>query len=425
MTNELAKVEKTNAIIEMGPTGGLLPRNFEGLWRMATIMASSGFMPKGMERIEAVFVAVQLGLEIGLSPMQAVQNIASINGRPCVWGDAVIGLVEASGLMESMKEFFDGEAANYPDTMTAVCIVKRKGGREVTQKFSVADAKRAGLWDKQGPWKQYPRRMLQMRARGFALRDLFPDVLKGLKTAEEVMDYDQDLVMVNGTYQSSTPPVAELPTGDNSHLYKAKKASQPVRESSEVIDPPESKTEPDVPKNEPSPQVVNLPDKESLEAKPEVNGVIDEQKRIDDHFRSKWVNLQKPGFADFVHKNHMDFANVSDEVKAEARAKWAKFYPTTKFPKCIALKTEEPPAEAGRISIQEPPAAETGQGISPKINLADLPEYKDYMDACEIDPSLALKYRVAIMGSDIEPATPEQVREIVKAFNRALDEAGL
>jgi hypothetical protein len=50
------------------------------------------------------------------------------------------------------------------------------------------DAKAAGLQGKQGPWTQYPKRMRQMRARAFALRDVFPDVLRGLPVAEEVMD---------------------------------------------------------------------------------------------------------------------------------------------------------------------------------------------------------------------------------------------
>jgi hypothetical protein len=34
--------------------------------------------------------------------------------------------------------------------------------------------------------------MLQMRARGFALRDAFPDVLKGLITAEEAADFPEE-----------------------------------------------------------------------------------------------------------------------------------------------------------------------------------------------------------------------------------------
>jgi hypothetical protein len=53
----------------------------------------------------------------------------------------------------------------------------------------VADAKAAGLWAKGGPWTQYPKRMLAMRARGFALRNAFADVLRGLVTAEEAGDY--------------------------------------------------------------------------------------------------------------------------------------------------------------------------------------------------------------------------------------------
>ena len=54
--------------------------------------------------------------------------------------------------------------------------------------FSVANAKTARLWGKQGPWTQYPERMLAQRARGFALRDAFPDALKGIITREEAED---------------------------------------------------------------------------------------------------------------------------------------------------------------------------------------------------------------------------------------------
>lgn len=173
---------KTQAEITIAPTGALMPRNFEGLYRLATIMSASGLMPKGMERPESVFVAVQMGMEVGLSPMQAVQNIASINGRPTIWGDAMLGLVRGSGLMEAIKEDRQGEG----DQMEAICQVWRKDEEEpAVGRFSVADAKRAQLWGKPGPWTQYPKRMLQMRARAFALRDKFPDVLKGLHAREE------------------------------------------------------------------------------------------------------------------------------------------------------------------------------------------------------------------------------------------------
>lgn len=122
---------------------------------------------------------------MGLAPMQALQNIAVINGKPSVYGDAMMALVQASPVCEDIEEYIENEGTPNP---VAVCMAKRKGRKPVVAKFSVEDAKRAGLWGKGGPWTAYPKRMLQMRARGFALRDAFPDVLKGMITAEEAQD---------------------------------------------------------------------------------------------------------------------------------------------------------------------------------------------------------------------------------------------
>ena len=185
-----------NALISFDETAkAMVPRNFEGLWRMAEIMARSGMMPTNMEKPETVFVAVQMGLEVGLPPMAAVQNIAVINGRPSIWGDAVLGLVRSSGQLERFKEASEGEFPK--DNFMAVCIAKRKGDPdEIKREFSIADAKNAGLWcqdhptekQKFTPWFKYPKRMLQMRARSWALRDGFGDVLRGLQMREEVQD---------------------------------------------------------------------------------------------------------------------------------------------------------------------------------------------------------------------------------------------
>jgi hypothetical protein len=121
--------------------------------------------------------------------MQALQNIAVINGKPSVYGDAAMALVQASPVCDGVDESIEGEGTTNP---VAVCIARRKGRNPVIVRFSVEDAKRAGLWGKQGPWQAYPKRMLQMRARGFALRDAFPDVLKGLITVEEAQDFPSE-----------------------------------------------------------------------------------------------------------------------------------------------------------------------------------------------------------------------------------------
>lgn len=96
----------------------------------------------------------------------------------------MIGIVRGSSVCEYVKETVEGDG----EKMIATCRAKRKDQAEEVRTFSVDDAKLAGLWGKQGPWKQYPKRMLQLRARGFAIRDAFADVLKGMASAEEQED---------------------------------------------------------------------------------------------------------------------------------------------------------------------------------------------------------------------------------------------
>jgi len=166
---------------------GFTPQTMTEAMEFSKTLASSSMVPRAYQgKPEDILVCVQWGMEIGLAPMQALQNIAVINGKPSVYGDAALALVQASPVCEDIEERIDGEGTG---NLVAVCVAHRKGRKPVTAMFSVEDAKRAGLWGRQGPWTSYPKRMLQMRARGFALRDAFPDVLKGLITAEEAQDY--------------------------------------------------------------------------------------------------------------------------------------------------------------------------------------------------------------------------------------------
>lgn len=159
----------------------LSPQTFEQALTFSNYLADSDMVPKDFKgKPGNCLIAMQWGAELGLKPLQAMQNLAIINGRPSLWGDAVIALVRGSPLCEFVIETDDGN--------TATCRVKRRGEPEQVRTFSMEDAKKAGLAGKQGPWSQYPQRMRQMRARAFALRDVFPDVLRGMPVAEEIMD---------------------------------------------------------------------------------------------------------------------------------------------------------------------------------------------------------------------------------------------
>src|SRR5271157_5591979 len=180
------------------------PTNMTEAMGLAKLLASSDFVPKDFKgKPGNCFLAMQMGAELGVPPLQALQNIAIINGRPSIWGDLALAVVQAHPDYEDHKEFFSGTPFN--DDYTAVFQIKRKGSGWHETKFSVADAKTAKLWNKRGynggdtPWITNPKRMLQMRSRGFGLRDKFADALKGMKLAEEIMDIPPDTRQEVGT----------------------------------------------------------------------------------------------------------------------------------------------------------------------------------------------------------------------------------
>jgi len=161
----------------------LEPRSLNEAMEMARMLSNSAMVPPCYKsKPEDTLVAMMMGSELGLNPIQSLQNIAVINGRPSIYGDALVALVQNHPAFGGIEESFNETA------MAATCTVWRKGGSKHTQTFSQKDAVTAKLWGKAGPWTQYPKRMLQMRARGFAVRSQFADALAGLITREEAED---------------------------------------------------------------------------------------------------------------------------------------------------------------------------------------------------------------------------------------------
>jgi len=231
---------------------GFAPQTLTEAMDFSKLLAESTMVPRQYQgKPQDVLVCVQWGFEMGLQPMQALQNIAVINGKPSVYGDAAMALVQASSVCEDIEEYFEDEGTPNP---IAVCAAKRKNRKPVVARFSVEDAKRAGLWGKQGPWSSYPKRMMQMRARGFALRDAFPDVLKGLITVEEAQDYPTDAIPKDVTPAANPlDRIAAPEPVDNSVENLVEPAmEEPVDNSFDERPEPEPETEIVVSGEEPS-----------------------------------------------------------------------------------------------------------------------------------------------------------------------------
>ena len=184
-----------------GDVRAIVPRNMDEALRLAKAISLADMVPDSfvvivdndesqidwMRTNARTALAIMKGMEVGLPPITAVSSICFVNNRPSLWGDAAMALVQSSGQLEWYDERLEGEPGT--NEWTAHCVVKRRGQREPYKRsFSMQDAERAGLKSKSGPWKEYPQRMLQMRARAWALRDGFADCLAGLSIAEEMQD---------------------------------------------------------------------------------------------------------------------------------------------------------------------------------------------------------------------------------------------
>ena len=226
-----------NALQAGGTLAPIVPRSFEDVQRLAMMAVKSGLFKETKRKrygqdasddddasdqdasIAKATMAIMQGLEVGLPPMQAIQQIAVINGRCAIWGDAIPALLWANGF--KLNEWSEGDG----DALTAHCTITRPDGTEITRTFSVDDAKRARLWDprakvvKRGrnnstyetdndsPWYRFGPRMLQMRARGFCWRDGAADVGRGLYVREELDEHE----MRDITPAKEVPALPDIP----------------------------------------------------------------------------------------------------------------------------------------------------------------------------------------------------------------------
>lgn len=222
MSTEETSNGKTNVMVRQSSVSVALTLNtLPALREFCAVLAQTEMVPKGYrDKPDNILVAMIHGQELGLPPLQALQSIAVVNGVPSIYGDAGLALVRGSGKLEDFDEWFevDGvrqDGSSFPiqkwaeegKAIVAVCMSKRIGAkRPRITTYSVNDAKRAGLWAKEGTWQTVPQRMLMWRPRSWNLRDEFGDVLKGLAIYEEAMDLEAT-PGADGVYRPAVEPV--------------------------------------------------------------------------------------------------------------------------------------------------------------------------------------------------------------------------
>lgn len=242
-----------------GQVMAIVPQTFEETFRMARTVVASGLAPAalvgkltGDDAASAVAVAIMSGAELGLKPMVSLRSFTVINGKPALYGDGLINVVRMSGKVAYLRTGCDDINGN----LIGYCEAKRLDtGEEKRVEFSQDDATRARLWDDRptvrkqvwdngqkvwkndvpndAPWYRFPKRMLAWRAAGYCLRELFGDVLGGIRDEFEVREIAEAEEMRDITpakpVQPPKPPAPPAPPA---------KAAAPI-EAEPVVEPTE------------------------------------------------------------------------------------------------------------------------------------------------------------------------------------------
>lgn len=181
---------------------------------LAGKIAGTNFVPKSLRGKPAeVAACILTGREIGIGPMEALQKVYVVDGKPTMSAELMRALVLRAG-----------HEITYPSlTDDKVTVAGRRRGSdkwtEVT--WTMKDAQRVGLAGKD-TWKKHPRQMLSARATSELCRLLFPDALGGVSyTPDEVEETEAApaSVTVSRTRKAPEPtpepePAVDTETGE-------------------------------------------------------------------------------------------------------------------------------------------------------------------------------------------------------------------
>ena len=153
----------------------------------------SGLLPDSISEPEQVLTIAQQGIELGLQPLTALNNIHIIAGRTVISSAMMGALLKRAGVEFVWDEDFvtikNPEGKEDKRTTIHMYWFSDILKREMDAKFSVTMLQMtvAG-YTKKDNWKKYPKEMLRARCLAYAVRALKPEVLMGMYTDMEMVD---------------------------------------------------------------------------------------------------------------------------------------------------------------------------------------------------------------------------------------------
>ena len=209
-------------------------QQFENAQRIAKALASSALVPKeyqGQTGLPNVLVAMEISGRMGLSPLQVMQNLHVIHGRPSWSSQFIIAMINGCGRFTPIDYVMEGDG----EELSCYAVAKELStGKDLKgPRVSITMAKKEGWFSKSGSkWQTMPELMIRYRAAAFWGRLYVPEFLVGIKTQEEVIDIEPEVVenvnvkTLNETIQRTDNPAV---------IKKSTQDSLPKEEATELV----------------------------------------------------------------------------------------------------------------------------------------------------------------------------------------------
>lgn len=201
-----------------------LPTNTNGSLKLSTLDQQLSFgatllkqqlVSSTFKNAAQVAIGIQYAISMNVDPIIALRQMYVIKGVPNLFGDGPLMMIQRSGKMESIKEFWIDENCLEicvknknikSEIFAAVTQIKRFGDPEIQEDFfSLDDLQKAGM--NIGPsgekvvWKKYKRIMMRYKARTLALKSKFADLLNGVEISEYIHNFNPDMPEINNPNQ--------------------------------------------------------------------------------------------------------------------------------------------------------------------------------------------------------------------------------
>ena len=163
----------TNALTIALPTES----EFDVMVRTAKSLVQSGFLPSDVNTPQKAVAIMMMSRELGIGAWAGLNGINVIQGKPTISPQLMLALINRSGELEDMTISGDETACTV--------MMKRRGRSEHVETFTIKDAAAQGLTGKSN-WRKMPATMLKWRAISACARVVFPDVIIGFYTPEEI-----------------------------------------------------------------------------------------------------------------------------------------------------------------------------------------------------------------------------------------------